>query len=56
MDFPERIYTTEEHKKARELLNKGYKHDLKVLGSPGFQQKVNRALDLVKTAELYEFL
>ena len=55
-DFPERVYTTEEHEKARELLNKGYKHDLKVEGTPAFKQKVNRALKLIKTAEYYEFL
>ena len=56
MDFPERIYTTEEHKKAKELIDKGYKHHLAVEGSLEFRQKVYRALELVKIAGYYELL
>ncbi len=56
MGFPERVYTIEEHEKARNQLNKGYKHDLKISGSPTFEMKVNQALDLLKTADYYEFL
>ena len=56
MDFPERIYTTEEHKKAKELIDNGYKHRLSVEGSLDFRQRVYRVLELVKIADYYELL
>jgi hypothetical protein len=56
LKFPERVYTEKEVKTARELVKNGYKHVLKVEGSPKFKQKVNQALELVKTAGYYEFL
>jgi hypothetical protein len=54
--FPERIYTEKEVKTAKKLIDKGYKHHLEVEGSLDFRQKVYRVLQLVKTAEYYEFL
>jgi hypothetical protein len=56
LDFPKRIYTEEEVNKARELIEKGYKHSLRAEGSPAFKQKVERALGLVKAAGYYDFL
>ncbi|TET19407.1 hypothetical protein E3J74_07555 [Candidatus Bathyarchaeota archaeon] len=56
MRFPERVYTTEEVKKAMELIRKGYKHNLEVNGSPDFRSKTEEALELIKTAEYYDFL
>ena len=56
MEFPERVYTEKEVKTARELVKKGYKHSLTLEGSPNFKQKINQALELVKTAGYYEFL
>jgi hypothetical protein len=56
LEFPRRIYTDEEVKKAKELIDKGYKHRLRVRGSPIFKQKAGQALKLVKTASHYEFL
>ena len=56
MEFPKRIYTGEEVKKAKELIDKGYKHRLKVKGSLNFKQKVRQSLMLVKIAGYYEFL
>jgi hypothetical protein len=56
LEFPERVYTEKEVKIARELVNKGYKHTLTVEGSPKFEQKVNQALELLKTAGYYEIL
>jgi hypothetical protein len=56
LEFPERVYTEKEVKTARELVNKGYKHNLTVEGSPNFKQKVNQTLELVKTAGYYELL
>ena len=56
MEFPKRIYTTEEVKKAGELVKKGYKHRLMVKGSLSFKQKVKQALKLVKTAGYYNSL
>jgi len=56
LKFPKRIYTSEEVKKAKELIDKGYRHRLRVKGSPNFKQKVKQALELVKTAGYYDFL
>ena len=56
MEFPERIYTSEEVKKAKELVDRGHKHRLRVEGSPDFQKKVKQALNLVRTAGCYDFL
>lgn len=56
MNFPERVYTKDEVKKARELIEKGYMHDLKAEGSPEFVAKVDEALKLIKAAGYYNFL
>lgn len=56
MDFPSRIYTEAEVNKARELVEKGYKHDLNAEGGPAFKQKVRRSIELVNTAGYYDFL
>jgi hypothetical protein len=56
LKFPDRVYTEKEVKVARELVKKGYKHILTVEGSQNFKQKVHKALELVKTADYYEFL
>lgn len=55
-DFPERVYTSEEVKTAKELIDEGYKHKLTVEGSLDFKLKVNNALELIKTAGYFEFL
>ena len=54
--FPERVYTVKEVQKARKLIEKGYRHRLRVKGSPEFKLKVKKALDLIKTAKHYDFL
>jgi hypothetical protein len=56
MEFPKRVYTFEEVKKARELIAKGYKHRLNVVGSPDFRSKAKEALKLIRTAKYYDFL
>ncbi len=56
MEFPERIYTTSEVKRARELIQRGYKHDIEVEGTPYFKQKIDQILGLTKTASYYDFL
>jgi hypothetical protein len=56
LDFPKRIYTKEEVNKARELIEKGYKHTLRSEGTLAFKQKVKQALELVKAAGYYDFL
>ena len=56
MKFPERVYTTNEVKTAKELIDNGYKHLLTTEGSPNFKQKVAEILELIETAESYEFL
>ena len=56
MSFPERVYTTEEVKNAKMLVDQGYKHDLIVEGTPEFRKEVNYAMELIKTAGYYDFL
>jgi hypothetical protein len=56
MRFPERVFTEEEVKQARELVEKGYRHRLQVIGSQKFKKKMTEVLDLIKTAGYYEFL
>ncbi len=56
MDFPERVYTQEEVDKARELIRKGYKHALKIDGSPKFKDRMKQVIELIKKADYYEFL
>jgi len=56
VEFPERVFTEEEVTKARELLEKGYKHRLRIVGSPGFKREIEKALKLIKTAGYYDFL
>ena len=50
------MYTEEEHKKAKQLVDAGYKHDLTINGNEDFNVKVQKALELAKTAGYYEFL
>jgi hypothetical protein len=56
VNFPDRIYTTEEVKNAKKLVDQGYKHILIVEGAPDFTQKVNQALELIKSAGYFDFL
>jgi hypothetical protein len=56
MEFPKRIYTSDEVRIAKELVDEGYKHRLRAKGSSDFKQKVKEALQLVKTAGYYDFL
>ena len=55
MSFPDRVYTTEEVKIAKALVDQGYKHTLTIEGSFEFKRKVNQALDLIKEARYYDF-
>jgi hypothetical protein len=43
-------------KKAKELIDKGYRHEIKIKGSLDFRQKAEKTLELVKTAGYYDFL
>ncbi len=54
-DFPERVYTAEEVKNAKELVNQGYKHNLTVEGSAGFKEKISQVQALIKTAGYFDF-
>ena len=54
-DFPERVYTDEELKTAKNIVDQGYKHNLTVEGSDVFKEKVNKAIELIKTAGYMDF-
>ncbi|MGF3522311.1 MAG: hypothetical protein ACQXXJ_04350 [Candidatus Bathyarchaeia archaeon] len=56
MTYPERVYTEDEVKKAKQLVDAGYKHDLTVKGENLFTEKVGQALELLKTAGYYDFI
>jgi hypothetical protein len=56
LDFPKRIYTEEEVNRAKELVEKGYRHRLNCVGSRAFKQKVRKAFELVKVAGFHDFL
>jgi hypothetical protein len=56
LEFPKRIYTEDEVKRARNLINSGYRHRLRVQGSSDFKLHVKEALELVKVADYYDFL
>jgi hypothetical protein len=56
MNFPDRVYTTEEVKSAKALVDKGYKHNLVIEGSTEFTLKVNQVIELIKTAGYIDFL
>ena len=54
--FPERVYTAEEVKTAKELIDQGYRHRLTIKGSADFKEKINQVLELIKTAGYSDFL
>jgi hypothetical protein len=56
LQFPDKVYTEQEVKTAKKLIDEGYKHDLAVEGTTDFQQKVHHILDLIVTADCYDFL
>jgi hypothetical protein len=56
MRFPERVFTVEEVERAREIIEKGHRHRLRVKGGPEFRRKVKEALRLIETAKYYDFL
>jgi len=37
-------------------LDAGYKHDLSIVGSPSFKEKIKEILSLIKAADYYDFL
>jgi hypothetical protein len=56
MEFPERVYTEEEVRQAKALIDKGYRHELQILGNSEFKEKVEKVLRLMKAADFYDFL
>jgi len=56
LEFPDRVYTEDEVKNAKELVDEGYKHDLTIEGTAEFKEKVNKAIELIKTADYFDFL
>ena len=54
--FPEKIYSEEQIKKARELIEKGYRHDIKVEGNSEFIEKVKESLRLIDVAGYTDFV
>lgn len=53
--FPKRIYTEDEVKQAKTLIDNGYRHRVKIKGSADFKQKAKQAIDHIRTAGHYDF-
>jgi len=49
-EFPEKLLTEEEIRRALELIRSGYKHELEIRGSEEFREAVEEALGLVEVA------
>ena len=56
LKFPKKVFTEDEVKQARDLIEKGYKHRLKIKGSAKFKEQIQKVLKLIKTAGDYDFL
>jgi hypothetical protein len=56
VDFPKRVYTEGEVQRAKEAIERGFKHRLIIKGSPEFKKKLNQALQLIKQVGYYDFL
>jgi len=56
LDFPKRVYTEDEVKRAKELIDRGYRHRLLVEGNQSFKLKVEQAIRLVAIAAYDDFL
>jgi hypothetical protein len=56
LGFPERVYTGKELNAAKSLVDQGYRHQLTVDGKPEFIQKVEKAIEYIKTAGYYDYL
>ena len=56
MSFPERIYTQDELEKARVAVESGYRHDIRVIGNPQFNNKVSPIMELIRLSGYQELL
>ena len=43
-------------RKAKSLIDEGYKHRIRIIGSPKFKQSVKEAIELLRIASCYDFL
>jgi hypothetical protein len=55
MSFPQKLYTLKEIAEAKELINKGYKHEIIIDGTVNFKNKVTQAIEYLKIANYYDF-
>jgi len=56
LSFPDKLYTEEQIRIARDLIAKGYKQNLKIEGSEEFVEKVKESLKLVEIAGYMDFV
>ena len=55
-EFPERVYTQDEVRRARRLIEQGHRHKLQISGSSEFTEKTREALRLIRKAGYYDLL
>jgi len=48
LEFPKRVYTKDEVKRAKELIDKGHRHRLKIKGNKDLNRKLGKPLNLLK--------
>jgi hypothetical protein len=56
LEFPQHVYTEEEVKAAKQLVDSGYRHQIAVKGDAHFVAKVDEALELAEAAGVCDFL
>ena len=56
MEFPRRIYTVTEFMKARECVENGYLHRMRVSGSKDFKEKIKKIKSLLRITGYYDFV
>ncbi len=56
MKFPEKIYSVEDLKLARELVEKGFKHKIEIIGEESFVNRVKETFKLLETAGYMDFV
>jgi hypothetical protein len=56
MEFPRRIYTVTEFMKARECVENGHMHRIKIIGSKDFKEKIKKIKSLLRITDYYDFV
>ena len=56
VDFPETLFSIEDVNRAKKLIERGYRHKIKVIGCPEFKKGVEASLKLIEEAGYADFM